>query len=72
MCIRDRGYAVVPEEVDALYESGSSRWKQLVYNVKNIYFKDTTTVVSAATYTKNNYKSLLGIDKDVYKRQLLQ
>lgn len=58
-----KGYAVVPEEVDALYESGSSRWKQLVYNVKNIYFKDTTTVVSAATYTKNNYKSLLGIDK---------
>ena len=58
-----KGYAVVPEEVDALYESGSSRWKQLVYNVKNIYFKDTTTVVSVATYTKNNYKNLLGIDK---------
>lgn len=58
-----KGYAVVPEEVDALYESGSSRWKQLVYNVKNIYFRDTTTVVSLATYTKNNYKSLLGIDK---------
>lgn len=58
-----KGYAVVPEEVDALYESGSSRWKQLVYNVKNIYFRDTTTVVSVATYTKNNYKNLLGIDK---------
>ena len=58
-----KGYAIVPEEVDALYESGSSRWKQLVYNVKNIYFKDTTTVVSVATYTKNNYKNLLGIDK---------
>ena len=58
-----KGYAIVPEEVDALYESGSSRWRQLVYNVKNIYFKDTTTVVSAATYTKNNYKNLLGIDK---------
>lgn len=58
-----KGYAVVPEEVDGLYESGSSRWKQLVYNVKNIYFKDTTTVVSVATYTKNNYKNLLGIDK---------
>lgn len=58
-----KGYAIVPEEVDALYESGSSRWKQLVYNVKNIYFRDTTTVVSVATYTKNNYKSLLGIDK---------
>lgn len=58
-----KGYAVVPEEVDALYESGSSRWRQLVYNVKNIYFKDTITVVSGATYTKNNYKSLLGIDK---------
>lgn len=58
-----KGYAVVPEEVDALYESGSSRWKQLVYNVKNIYFRDTTTVVGVATYTKNNYKNLLGIDK---------
>ena len=58
-----KGYAIVPEEVDALYESGSSRWRQLVYNVKNIYFKDTTTVVSVATYTKNNYKNLLGIDK---------
>lgn len=58
-----KGYAVVPEEVDALYESGSSRWRQLVYNVKNIYFKDTITVVSGATYTKNNYKNLLGIDK---------
>ena len=58
-----KGYAIVPEEVDALYESGSSRWRQLVYNVKNIYFRDTTTVVSLATYTKNNYKSLLGIDK---------
>lgn len=58
-----KGYAIVPEEVDALYESGSSRWRQLVYNVKNIYFRDTTTVVSVATYTKNNYKNLLGIDK---------
>lgn len=59
----NKGYAIVPEEVDALYESGSSRWKQLVYNVKNIYFKDTITVVSINTYTKNNYKRLLGIDK---------
>ena len=59
----NKGYAIVPEEVDALYESGSSRWKQLVYNVKNIYFKDTITVVSGDTYTKNNYKKLLGTDK---------
>ncbi|KGF08703.1 hypothetical protein HMPREF1635_06675 [Clostridiales bacterium S5-A14a] len=59
----NKGYAIVPEEVDALYESGSSKWKQLVYNVKNIYFKDTVTVVSINTYTKNNYKRLLGIDK---------
>lgn len=59
----NKGYAIVPEEVDALYESGSSRWKQLVYNVKNIYFKDAVTVVSINTYTKNNYKRLLGIDK---------
>lgn len=58
-----KGYAIVPEEVDALYDSGSSRWRQLVYNVKNIYFKDTITVVSGATYTKNNYKSLLDTDK---------
>lgn len=58
-----KGYAIVPEEVDGLYQSGSSKWKQLVYNVKNIYFKDAVTVVSINTYTKNNYKRLLGIDK---------
>lgn len=54
-----QGYAVVPEEVDALYESGSSRWKNLVFSTQNIYFSDSVSLTSVDTYTKNNYKKKL-------------
>lgn len=57
------GYVVVPEEVDALYESGSSRWKNLVFSTKNIYFSDSVTLTSVDTYTKNNYKNKLNTDE---------
>ncbi|XVG96269.1 ATP-binding cassette domain-containing protein [Eubacteriales bacterium KG127] len=56
-----RGYATVPEEIDALYESGSSKWKKIDLHVKNIYFEETGQVTSLNTYTKKNYQKLLGI-----------
>ncbi len=57
------GYAIVPEEVDSLYESGSSRWKNLVFSTKNIYFSDSVTLTSIDTYTKNNYKKKLDTEE---------
>lgn len=56
-----KGYATVPEEIDALYESGSSKWKKIDLHVKNIYFEESGQITSLNTYTKKNYQKLLGI-----------
>lgn len=56
-----KGFAYVPEEVDFMFETGSSTWRPIKIVTKNIFFFDELTVTSLKTYTKENYKKLLGV-----------
>lgn len=56
-----KGFAYVPEEVDFMFETGSSTWRPIKIVTKNIFFSDELTVTSLKTYTKENYKKLLGV-----------